>query len=247
MFDHLMRIRFIAARVVTILFLLSCVLAAPGQSLNLRVLSSNLSSGKGQAYETPGLNILQGLHPDVVAIQEFNFSDNSPAELRRMLDQTFGTTYSYFRETNSGYQIPNGIISRYPIVAGGSWDDPLISNRGFAWGQIQLPGGNDLYIGPCPSLLDRHGNGSQHGSNSDQGPHPNKFSVWRLGDRGRGFQYLHTWTGRGDSFKTFLSDDAIPVDTAGDPDTNAGRGNPYDYVLPSFALALSNSRRFRIA
>ena len=49
--------------------------------------------------------------------------------------------------TGSG-DIPNGIISRYPIVASGSWVDTVQSqpNRGFAWAQIALPGTNDLYV-----------------------------------------------------------------------------------------------------
>src|SRR3954447_23842682 len=89
----------------------------------LRVMTSNLTSGNGQKYETPGLNILKGLNPDIVAIQEFNYSNNSPADFRAMVDDTFGTTYSYFRETNAAYAIPNGIISRYPIMEAGSWDD----------------------------------------------------------------------------------------------------------------------------
>jgi hypothetical protein len=38
------------------------------------------------------------------------------------------------------------------------------------------------------------------------------------------------------TFKTFLSDYPIPTDQAGNPDTNAGRGSPYDYILPSFNL-----------
>ena len=38
------------------------------------------------------------------------------------------------------------------------------------------------------------------------------------------------------TLKTFLSDSPLPADQAGDPDTNAGRDNPYDVVLtsPSF-------------
>ena len=110
------------------------------------VMTANLTSGNFQKYETPGLDILKGLKPDVVAIQEFNFSNNTPADFRAMLDATFGTNFSYFRETNSGYSIPNGIISRYPIVEAGSWDDSLVPDRGFAWARIALPGTNDLYV-----------------------------------------------------------------------------------------------------
>src|SRR5882757_7006382 len=82
----------------------------------LRVMASNLSSGNYQRYETAGLDILQGLQPDIVCMQEFNYSSptglgiNTTAALREMVDTTFGTNFVYFRE--SGYNIPNGIISR---------------------------------------------------------------------------------------------------------------------------------------
>src|SRR5258706_7192106 len=74
----------------------------------VRVMASNLSSGTLQRYETPGLNILKGLKPDVVAMQEFNYAStnglgiNTPAAIREMVDSTFGTNFVYFRETNSG-------------------------------------------------------------------------------------------------------------------------------------------------
>src|SRR5690606_10197452 len=41
-------------------------------------------------------------------------------------------------------------------------------------------------------------------------------------------------------FKTFLSDSPVPVDQNGDGDTNSGRNERYDRVLPSFSL---NSNR----
>src|SRR5436189_5733427 len=114
-------------------FLVFLSFASSAQSTNvLRVMSANLTSGNGQKYETPGLDILKGLKPDVVAIQEFNYSNNTAGDFRQMIDSTFGTNFSYFRETNSGYSIPNGIISRYPIIETESWSDPGLSNRGFA-------------------------------------------------------------------------------------------------------------------
>ena len=82
----------------------------------LRVMAANLTSGSNMRYETPGLNIFKGLKPDIVAIQEFNYAStrgagiNTATAFREMLDDTFGTNFVYFRE--SGYTIPNGIISR---------------------------------------------------------------------------------------------------------------------------------------
>src|SRR5687768_284996 len=101
---------------------------AHGQSnVIIRVMAANLTSGDFQRYETPGLNIFKGLKPDIVALQEFNYAStggaglNTPAAFREMLDTAFGTNFLYFRET--GYSLPNGIISRYPMIASGSWVD----------------------------------------------------------------------------------------------------------------------------
>lgn len=115
--------------------------AAP---FTVRLATANLSSGNGQDYDQGhGQRILQGIHPDIVMIQEFNYLSNTEAELRSFVDTTFGTTFAYSRE--SGAQIPNGVISRYPIMASGVWDDPQVSNREFAWAQIDLPGPRDLW------------------------------------------------------------------------------------------------------
>ena len=46
-------------------------------NVTIRVMAANLTSGNFQSYETPGLNILKGLKPDVIAIQEFNYASNS--------------------------------------------------------------------------------------------------------------------------------------------------------------------------
>lgn len=110
----------------------------------VRMAAANLSSGNGQDYDLGhGQRILQGIHPDIVMIQEFNYLTNSDADIRAFVDATFGTSFAYSRE--NGAQIPNGVISRYPIMASGVWDDPQVSNREFAWAQIDLPGPRDLW------------------------------------------------------------------------------------------------------
>src|SRR5438874_13829713 len=96
----------------------------------VRFMAANLN-GNVQSYQPFALRIFQGLKPDVVAIQEFNYSstnglgDNTPAAFREMIDTAFGTNFTYMRETGS-YNIPNGIISRYPIMASGQWTDALV-------------------------------------------------------------------------------------------------------------------------
>src|SRR5437763_9328896 len=78
----------------------------------VRIMSANLN-GNTQSYQPFAIRIFQGLKPDIVAIQEFNYSNNTPSDFRAMVDMAFGTNFVYFRESNAGYSIPNGIISRY--------------------------------------------------------------------------------------------------------------------------------------
>lgn len=111
----------------------------------VRLVAANLSSGNRQAYEAPGLRILQGLRADVALLQEWNYGTSSPAELRAFVDMAFGAEFTWFRESGNGIAIPNAVVSRYPILASGSWDDPTLTNRDFAWARIDVPGPRDLW------------------------------------------------------------------------------------------------------
>lgn len=199
-------------------------------------MAANLTSG-GMTYQTAGLNILKGLKPDIVAIQEFNYANNSAADFRQMLDTTFDTNFVYYRE--SGYGIPNGIISRFPILAAGSWDDPEVNDRGFAWAQLDVPGSNDLYV----VSVHLYNSGSASDRNNEAIAVKNNIAAnfpanaWVVvaGD----FNTDTRSEAAVNTFKTFLSDDPIPTDaqSGGDMDTNEPRNKPYDYVLPSFSFA----------
>ena len=111
-------------------------------------MAANLTSGTGQSYEAAGIRIFQGLKPDIVAMQEFRYNGStSDAQLRQLVDTAFGTNFFYYREPGS-YNIPNGIVSRWPIISSGTWEDvdTGVNDRGFAWARIDLPGTNDLYV-----------------------------------------------------------------------------------------------------
>lgn len=111
--------------------------------IRVRLLAGNLTSGNKQSYEEgSGIRIFQALIPDVVMIQEFNYKGNANGELREFVDSAFGTQFSYSRGTG---QIPNGIVTRFPILSSGEWPDPRVSNRSFAWAQIDVPGNKDLW------------------------------------------------------------------------------------------------------
>ena len=199
----------------------------------VRIAASNLSSGSAQAYEAPGIRILQGLRPDIIAMQEFNFGANSPADIQSLVNQlTFTNGSSWFRE--SGYTIPNGIISRWPILASGSWDDSDLPDRGFAWARIDLPGTNDLYVvsvhlkSASDSAARRSAQATQL-KGLIQSSFPTNAWIVVAGD-------LNTYNTNEASiqvFSSFLKTSPDAVDNLGDPDTNFGRSSPYDHVFSS--------------
>jgi endonuclease/exonuclease/phosphatase family metal-dependent hydrolase len=202
----------------------------------IRVMAANITSGNFQRYETPGLNIFKGLKPDVVAVQEFNYAGNA---FREMIDDAFGTNFVYFRESAAGYTIPNGIISRWPILESGSWDDVQVPDRGFAWALIDLPGPNDLFV--VSVHLHSSGGASSRAIEATnlkaliQSNFPANAFLVLAGDFNADVRTESCVT----TMKTFLSDSPIPHDgTAGaNPNSNASRLKPFDYVLPSFTFA----------
>lgn len=123
--------------------------SAAADALPVRVVAANLTSGNHQTYspdngnhsnpEGAGARILRGLRPDVVLLQEFN----PTVPMRQWVNATFGPEFSFFVEPGAG--IPNGIVSRWPIVEAGEWDDVTQDNRDFAWARIALPGGQKLW------------------------------------------------------------------------------------------------------
>ena len=196
----------------------------------VRIMAANLT-GNSQRYEPFATRIFQGLKPDIVAIQEFNVGANTAAEVRQMVNTAFGSSFHYFRET--GAQIPNGVISRWPILATGEWPDPQVSNRDFVWARLDIPGPHDLYV--VSVYLHSSGGASSRTLEADAlkariaANFPAGAYVVVAGD----FNFdSRTEAGMG-VFKSFLVDDPVPVDGRGDPDTNNGRSKPYDYVLTS--------------
>ena len=207
-------------------------------NVNIRIMAANLN-GNTQSYQPFALRILQGTKADVVAIQEFNYANNADADFRSLLDTTFGTNFVYFREpfTANG-DIPNGIISRYPIIASGSWADTVQTqpNRGFAWAQIDLPGTNDLYIVSVHLLTSSAANRSAEATNLKaliQANFPANAWIVVAGDFNTGSRTESTTM---TTFDSYLNDLPVPVDNIGNSDTSANRNSPHDYVLASSSL-----------
>lgn len=209
----------------------------------IRVMAANITTGNNQRYEAPGLRIFKALKPDVIAVQEFNYAStngagiSTPGAIREMIDSAFGTDFVYFRESGTGYSIPNGIISRWPIRNSGTWDDVQVPDRGFAWAQIDIPGTNDLYV----VSVHLHSSGGSSSRSTEaanlrsliQSTFPSGSFTVVAGDLNTDSRNEAAVT----ILKTFLSDAAVPTDQSGDPDTNLSRAKPYDYVMPSYNLA----------
>ncbi|WP_437951235.1 lamin tail domain-containing protein [Sorangium sp. So ce296] len=199
-------------------------------STRVRLMAANLTSGTNQSYDPGhGQRIMQGVEPDIVLLQEFNYGNNSTSAIRGFVDATFGTGFSYYRE--SGAQIPNGIVSRWPIIASGEWDDASVGNRDFAWARIDIPGPADLWAVSVHLLTSgsgvRNTEAQQLVSFIQAHVDPDDYLVIG-GDFNTG--------GRDEACVTTLSSVVVkpgsyPADKNGNDKTNASRSKPYDWVL----------------
>jgi endonuclease/exonuclease/phosphatase family metal-dependent hydrolase len=198
----------------------------------LRVMAANTTTGTRQSYDPgEGLRIFQGVHPDVALIQEFNYGDNSDTAIRGFVNTAFGASFSYYRER--GAQIPNGVASRYPILASGSWTDPRVSNRSFAWARIDIPGTPDLWAVSVHLL-------TSSASNRDLEAKALVVEIQKAvpagdylvigGDLNSGSRTEACLT----SFSAVVSTAApFPADNLGNENTSGSRSKPHDWVMPS--------------
>ena len=206
--------------------------AAARDAISITIASANLSDNTSQAYEEAGIRILQALRPDVVAIQEFNYrTGNSQDLVRRM----FGPGYQFARETG-GVRLPNGVISRYPVVAQGQWDDPYVLNRRFFWVTLAIPGPKPLHV-VSVHLVQNHAERripeARHLLKLIREQFPDGDYVALCGDfnvSSREAEALAVLT-------EWFVDDPRPADQEGNENTNASRSKPYDFVLTNPALA----------
>jgi endonuclease/exonuclease/phosphatase family metal-dependent hydrolase len=236
---------------IALLAVCSTVRADP---LPLRVVAANLTSGNHQTYspdngnhsnpEGAGARILKALNPDVVLLQEFNTT--MPA--RQWINQTLGEEYSFVREEQENVPnfIPNGVISRHPIVESGEWDDPTQVNRDFAWAKIALPNGKTLWAisvhlySQKPAIRARE---AKELVGKIKALVPEEDFVVVGGDfntRSRDEECVAVLQ------KYFRDAADDPADQQGDEDTNANRNKPYDWVLADAGLQAC-SRPVKIA
>lgn len=223
------------------MLLIFLVLGVAGaEPLALRVVAANLTSDNQQTYspdngnhsnpEGAGARILKALKPDVVLIQEFN----TTVPMRQWINKTLGEGFDFM--TEKGMQIPNGIISRFPIIESGSWDDPVLNNREFAWAHLRLPEKRDLWV------VSVHLHSKWESSRATQSAalarfikdHVPKDAMLLIGGD------LNTRTTGESCFKELSTVVVIPekppADQNGDITTNRPRNRPYDWVLASRLL-----------
>ncbi len=223
---------------ITLGFLLVLPRLSAQSNVNVRVMAANLN-GNSQKYEPFALRLFQGLKPDVVCIQEFNYTStnglevNTPAAFREMVDIGFGTNFFYYREPIAG--IPNGVISRYPFITNSYWIDTEVANRGFAWARIDVPGTNDLYVVSVHFLTSSSTARATEANNLKtlmQANFPPNAWIVLAGDFNAGTRTEACIT----TYSGYLTDFPVPVDNLGNPDTSANRNSAHDYVLPSLSF-----------
>lgn len=204
--------------------------APPCTTFRVRIVASNLTSGTNQNYEAPGIRILQALKPDIALMQEFRY----PAGLRALVDTAFGPTFQYMVEPDPG-NIPNGIVSRYPILESGEWDDPDLTDRDFAWARIDVPGPIDLWA------VSVHLRTTSSTARDVEAKNLLAYIKAKVpagaylvvgGDMNTSVETEQALV----DFSELLNVSAFAVDQAGSNKTNTTRSKPYDWVLPSTSL-----------
>lgn len=209
-----------------------------GSTTRLRIMEGNISSGNNQDYTNgEGGRIFHGLNPDVVTIQEFNFGDDSATAIRSFVDSNFGAEFSYYRESVSGGgTIPNGIISRYPILQSGSWSDPNVANRGFAYAEIDIPGSTNLWVVSTHMLTSSAANRNAEAGTivADIQAHvpPNDYVVlggdFNTGSRTEACMSAYS--------AEFTVTGPFPDDGHGNANTSEGRSKPHDWIISNPSL-----------
>jgi endonuclease/exonuclease/phosphatase family metal-dependent hydrolase len=203
-----------------------------GLPARVRIMAANLTSGTQQSYELPGIHIFQGLAPDIVMIQELNYAGGP---LRSLVDTAFGASFSFFVEPRTG-GIPNGVVSRYPILASGVWADASVSDRAFVYARIDVPGPVDLWavsVHLLTSGATERATEAMQLAGYVQSNVPAGDYLVIAGD-------FNTDTTNEQALQDLSSEVVVtppyPADQMGNAFTSINRNHPHDWVLPSPGL-----------
>jgi endonuclease/exonuclease/phosphatase family metal-dependent hydrolase len=198
----------------------------------VRIVASNLTSGNNQSYDPGhGIRILQGVDADIILVQEMTYGANNAAAMRDFADAICGEDCEWAREPVGGAGfLPNGVVSRYPILESGIWDDPHVSNRELFWARIDMPGPGDLIA----ISVHLHTNASSHPGEGaaiidgiTEVAEPEDLVVLG-GDFNTDDTTDLLYPELDDIFRVT---EPWPVDNLGNPHTNENRTKRYDWVL----------------
>lgn len=198
----------------------------------VRIVAANLTSGNNQKWDLGhGIRILQGVHGDVLLVQEMNYLSSSATDLRSFADQVCGTECDYVRGPTATSGIPNGIVSRFPMIASGSIVDPYTTNRTFVWARIDVPGPLDLYAFSVHLLT----SGALNRNNEAIALNTAIASMVPANDLLVVGGDFNTDTRDEAALMTlssnFVTSAPYPIDQAANDHTNGPRTKPYDWVL----------------
>jgi len=237
----------------------------PIQKLKVRVMAANLTTGMYQDYQISGASIIKAMKADIILIQEFNydcdlnldgqcdddedgFGDNSTSdfEIDNLLTWIYGENHGfhYYRGEEiviepQDIPIPNGIITRWPIITSGEWEDSLVINRNFNYAQIDIPGDKDLW---AVSLHLKAGSSDDGVRNLETKELMEKIAeIIPEGDYiviGGDLNTRNREERAVENLSTiFDTAGPHPVGEIGKEGTNASRKNPYDWVIASHSLS----------
>jgi endonuclease/exonuclease/phosphatase family metal-dependent hydrolase len=210
------------------------IVCETGAPLTIRVVAGNVSSGNNQSYDPGhGGRILKALRPDVVMIQEFTYGANSTPEITTFVTRYLGADFTFTRGTG---QIPNGVLTRFPILASGEWTDASVGNRAFVWARIDIPGPRDLFAVSVHLLTSSSSNRNAEATQLSGYLKANVTDDAYIAIGGD----FNTDSHSEPAFSAFASIAVTtgpwPADQASNGNTNASRAKPYDYVIGSPAL-----------
>ncbi len=202
----------------------------------VRIVAANLTSGNFQSYDPGhGARILAGLNADIVLIQEFNYQSNTMVALDSLTEDICEGTDCVWVRGAPAIGIPNGIISRFPILESGSWPDPEVTNRDFTYARIDVPGPTDLWAISVHLLTSSAADRAMEASSlvEELTPLPPGDFVVLGGD-------FNTDTRDEPALMTLgmvlTVGPLFPVDQALNGGTNEPRTKPYDWVLADTEL-----------
>lgn len=209
-----------------------------GDSVQIRIVAGNITSGNNQSYDPGhGIRIFQALKPDIALVQEMNYGSNTSSDYKNFAQKIVGT--NYYAVDDADYDIPNGVVSKYPITSHGYWKDPNINNRALMWAVVDIPGNTDIFavsvhlhtdpasdqVKAAQVIVDEIG--------KLESSNPGRYYYVVGGDFNGDSAVSSNGFGKNNTFYISGPD---PVDEEDNCNTNRNRNKQYDFVLADYPL-----------